>query len=270
MSSSASMASTGFDRFGLHEALVRGIRAAGFDNPRPIQVETIPAGLAGPRRAGPGPDRHRQDGGLRAAPARPAPRRTPARARASWCSPPPGSWPPRSRTRSALLSQFTRLKTVTIYGGVSMQQPDQRAAPAARRSWSAARAACSTCSSRACCASARSRPSCSTRPTTCSTWASCRTSAGSSRRCPKRRQNLLFSATMPKEIRRLADELLREPARRRAGGRRAGRDHRSRAVSGRGGSASATCSSTCSRSDDCDSAIVFTRTKHRASAWPTS
>jgi superfamily II DNA/RNA helicase len=28
---------------------------------------------------------------------------------------------------------------------------------------------------------------------------------------PARRQNLLFSATMPKEIRRLADELLRNP-----------------------------------------------------------
>ena len=43
----ASISSTGFDRFGLNEALVRGIRAAGFNEPRPIQLETIPAGLEG-------------------------------------------------------------------------------------------------------------------------------------------------------------------------------------------------------------------------------
>ena len=39
--------STGFDQFGLHEAVMRGILAAGFENPRPIQSETIPAGLDG-------------------------------------------------------------------------------------------------------------------------------------------------------------------------------------------------------------------------------
>ncbi len=38
---------TGFDRFGLHQNLTRGIHAAGFENPRPIQLETIPAGLDG-------------------------------------------------------------------------------------------------------------------------------------------------------------------------------------------------------------------------------
>ena len=38
---------TGFDRFELPEPLLRGIRAAGFQNPRPIQIETIPAGLEG-------------------------------------------------------------------------------------------------------------------------------------------------------------------------------------------------------------------------------
>ena len=47
MSASASIAPTGFDPFGLHETLERGIRAAGFDTPRPIQLETIPAGRSG-------------------------------------------------------------------------------------------------------------------------------------------------------------------------------------------------------------------------------
>ena len=47
MSASTSIAPAGFARFGLHETLVRGIRSAGFDSPRPIQLETIPAGLDG-------------------------------------------------------------------------------------------------------------------------------------------------------------------------------------------------------------------------------
>ena len=47
MSTSTSITGTGFDRFALHETLVRGIRVAGFENPRPIQLETIPASLDG-------------------------------------------------------------------------------------------------------------------------------------------------------------------------------------------------------------------------------
>lgn len=38
---------SGFDKFELHETLVRGIQAAGFIEPRPIQAATIPAGLMG-------------------------------------------------------------------------------------------------------------------------------------------------------------------------------------------------------------------------------
>ena len=52
---------------------------------------------------------------------------------------------------------------------------------------------------------------CSTRPTRCSTWASCRRSAASSRSCRRSAQNLFFSATMPREIGKLAAELLRDP-----------------------------------------------------------
>ena len=36
-----------FIQFGLDEALMGGIRAAGFESPWPIQLETIPAGLDG-------------------------------------------------------------------------------------------------------------------------------------------------------------------------------------------------------------------------------
>ena len=59
---------------------------------------------------------------------------------------------------------------------------------------------------------ARSRSSSSTRPTGCSTWASCPTSSGSSSCCPKRRQNLMFSATFSDDIRRLSGTILRDPA----------------------------------------------------------
>jgi len=80
---------------------------------------------------------------------------------------------------------------------------------------------------------------------------------------PKHRQNLLFSATMPKDIRRLADELLNDPhVVELANAAPAGtidhalylvaeqrkRDLLEHVLAG----------------DDCDSAIVFTRTKHRA------
>ena len=37
----------GFDSFGLHKSLYRGIAATGFVEPRPIQCETLPAGLDG-------------------------------------------------------------------------------------------------------------------------------------------------------------------------------------------------------------------------------
>ena len=47
MSSSKNMTPIRFDRFGLHKDLLRGVRAAGFETPWPIQAETIPAGLAG-------------------------------------------------------------------------------------------------------------------------------------------------------------------------------------------------------------------------------
>ncbi len=39
--------SKGFDAFGLHPDLLRGIRAASFETPRPIQTDTVPAALDG-------------------------------------------------------------------------------------------------------------------------------------------------------------------------------------------------------------------------------
>ena len=118
ISRSESTASTGFDRFELHEALVRGIHAIGFENPWPIQLETIPAGCAGRDVLG-----LAQTGtGKTAAFAlglldrllkerRKGPRAlvlAPTRELATQIAAEIGT-----------LSRFTRLKTVTVYGGVS-------------------------------------------------------------------------------------------------------------------------------------------------------
>jgi len=80
---------------------------------------------------------------------------------------------------------------------------------------------------------------------------------------PARRQNLLFSATMPKDIRRLADNILNDPhvAELADAAPATTIDHalyliaeqRKRALLEH-----------LLNGDDCDSAIVFTRTKHRA------
>ena len=83
-----------------------------------------------------------------------------------------------------------------------LRRPGVRAAGrgAARRastSSSAPRAACSTWPASASSTSRTSRRSSSTRPTRCSTWASCPTSRRSCTMLPAKRQTMLFSATMP-------------------------------------------------------------------------
>lgn len=80
---------------------------------------------------------------------------------------------------------------------------------------------------------------------------------------PKQRQNLLFSATMPKDIRRLADDLLNDPhVVELANASPAGTiDHALYLVAEQRKRA---LLEHMLAGDDCDSAIVFTRTKHRA------
>jgi ATP-dependent RNA helicase RhlE len=58
--------------------------------------------------------------------------------------------------------------------------------------------------------SPRSNSSCSTKPTACSTWASSRHQAHP-RAAAGRRQSLLFSATFSDEIKKLADQMLKNP-----------------------------------------------------------
>ncbi len=120
MSASTSVTSTGFHQFGFNESIVRGIGALGFETPRPIQSETIPAGLDGRDVLG-----LAQTGtGKTAAFALPIlqqlltggsnnPRAlvlAPTRELATQIA-----------TEINALSKFTRLKVATLYGGVSIR-----------------------------------------------------------------------------------------------------------------------------------------------------
>ena len=110
-----------------------------------------------------------------------------------------------------IYGKYLPLRTAVVYGGVDIDPQIKALARRRRKSSSPRRGACSiTCTrKRSICRASSS--SCSTKPTACSTWGSCPTSSASSSVLPTRRQNLLFSATFPEEIRRLAKELLHAP-----------------------------------------------------------
>jgi ATP-dependent RNA helicase RhlE len=80
---------------------------------------------------------------------------------------------------------------------------------------------------------------------------------------PSRRQNLLFSATMPRSIRQLADDVLRDPHVVELSGLAPAEtiDHALYAVSESG---KHELLERLLAEESCESAIVFTRTKHRA------
>ncbi len=252
---------TGFDRFDLDSSILRGVHAAGFTDPRPIQAETIPAALKGRdilglAETGTGKTaafalplldrfarRHRR--GPRAlilAPTRELATQIDAEIRA--------------------LGRFTRLRVAIIYGGVSPRGQTE---------------------------ALRKNPEfivgCPGRVLDLISQGALRLGQVESlvldeadhmfdmgflpdlRRIlaelPPERQNLLFSATMPAEIRSLADAVLHDPhvVELSRTGPPETIDHSLVPVR-----------EDCKRDllehllaeDDCDSAIVFTRTKHRA------
>jgi ATP-dependent RNA helicase RhlE len=262
MTVSVSNGLTGFDRFGLKEALMRGIRHAGFEDPREIQIETIPAGLAGRDVLG-----LAQTGtGKTAAYALPLLDRfldVRRKAPRALVIAPTRELATQIAAEFRTLSKFTGVKSVTIYGGVSIQgQVD-----ALRRRPEIVVG----CPGRVLDLLQRRLLHLDQVETLVLDEADHMFDMGFlpdirkiMAALPKQRQNLLFSATMPKDIRRLADELLTDPhVVELADAAPAGTiDHalymvaeqRKRALlehmlSG----------------DDCDSAIVFTRTKRRAS-----
>ena len=261
MSDSVSIAPATFDRFGLHETLMRGIHVAGFETPWPIQVKTIPPGLNGHDVLGlaqtgtgktaafalPLLDRLLGDRrkGLRALVL------APTRELASQIT-----------EEIRTLAQFTRLKMATIYGGVSMRNQIS---------------------------ALRQRPEivvgCPGRILDLLQQGILRLGQVETLvldeadhmfdmgflpgirkilgALPARRQNLLFSATMPREVRRLADDLLQTPhvVELTDMAPAATVEHALVLVAEQRKHALLEHLLT---QDNCDSAIVFTRTKHRA------
>ncbi len=255
------MASGDFAGFGLHSALLRGVEAAGFTSARPIQRQTIPAGLAGRDVLG-----LAQTGtGKTAAFAlpllhrlmkerRPGPRAlilAPTRELATQIA-----------AEIHRLSRFTPLKSVTIFGGVSMG----RQVSALRRRPEIVVG----CPGRVLDLMGQGVLKLDRIETLVLDEADHMFDMGflpDIRRIlkalPASRQNLLFSATMPSEVRRLADGLLDAPevVELASAAPAATVDHSLYLVSER---RKRDLLEHLLRGDDCHSAIVFTRTKHRA------
>jgi ATP-dependent RNA helicase RhlE len=209
MSASQSVSNTGFDRFELHPDLERGVRAAGFATPRPIQLETIPAALEGADVLG-----LAQTGtGKTAAFAlplldqlldarKPGPRAlvlAPTRELATQID-----------AEIRLLAKFTRLKTALVFGGVAMRTQIN----ALRRRPEVVVA----CPGRLLDLMGQKVVRLDHVETLVLDEADHMFDMGflpDIRRIlsalPEERQNLLFSATMPREIRHLANEVLYKP-----------------------------------------------------------
>ena len=261
MSDSGSIAPATFDRFGLHQALIRGIHAAGFETPWPIQIETIPPGLDGRDVLG-----LAQTGtGKTAAFALPlldrllGERRKGPRA---LVLAPTRELASQITEEIRTLARFTRLKMATIYGGVSMQSQIN---------------------------ALRQRPEvvvgCPGRVLDLLQQGILRLGQVETLvldeadhmfdmgflpdirkilgALPAHRQNLLFSATMPKEVRGLADDLLKTPYVVELADMAPATTIKHALVLVAEQRKHALLEHVLTQ-DNCDSAIVFTRTKHRA------
>ena len=261
MSSSNFKKQTDFEQFALHKTLNKGISDAGFKSARPIQLQTIPAGLAGKDVLG-----LAQTGtGKTAAFALPILNRLltkPSKCPGVLVLAPTRELATQIAKEFRLLSQFTTIKITTVYGGISIhkQISGLRRKPEIVIG----------CPGRVLDLIRRGALYLGAVKTLVLDEADHMFDMGFLpdiqkilSELPASRQNLLFSATMPKEIRKLANKLLNKP-------------HIVEL-------ADSTPASTIDHalylipekrkqdllkhilnSADCSSAIVFTRTKHRA------
>jgi ATP-dependent RNA helicase RhlE len=261
MTSSKTESPVGFDRFGLKEVLVRGIRAAGFETPRPIQFETIPAALEGRDVLG-----LAQTGtGKTAAFALPLLDRAldgSSRGPRALVLAPTRELARQIADETKVLGRFTRLKTVTVFGGVSIN----RDLDALRRRPDIIVG----CPGRTLDLIQRGVLHLDGVEMLVLDEADHMFDMGFLpdirkilKALPTRRQNLLFSATMPKDIRRLADDLLQRPHVAELTDSAPAQtvehalvdieEHHKRGLLEH-----------ILDSGECETAIVFTRTKHRA------
>ncbi len=261
MSTLASTATTGFDRFGLHEALVRGIREAGFETPRPIQLQTIPAGLDGRDVLG----LAHTGTGKTAAFALPLLDRL---LQANRLGPralvlvPTRELATQIAVEIRSLSKYTRLKVLTVYGGVSTREQVVALGQSPE--------IIVGCPGRVLDLLQQGVLRLFQVETLVLDEADLMFDMGFLpdihsilKALPARRQNLLFAATMPREVRRLADDLLKDPrvVELADTAPAATIDHGLYLVAE--GRKRALLEHMLTR-DDCESAIVFIRTKDRA------
>ncbi len=261
MTASATNSPTGFDRFGLDSSILRGVVAAGFTQPRAIQLQTIPAALAGRDVLG-----LAQTGtGKTAAFALPLLHRLARERRRGprvLVLAPTRELATQIHEEMRTLARFTQLRAVTVFGGVSAHRQIQ----ALRRHPEIVVG----CPGRILDLMGRGELHLDKVESVVLDEADHMFDMGflpDLRRIlktlPAKRQNLLFSATMPAEIRSLADGLLRNPqvvelahsgpAETIDHAMVSVREDRKRDLLER-----------ILAEDACKSAIVFTRTKHRA------
>ncbi len=257
---SKTKAPTGFDRFGLHNTLLRGIQAAGFETPRPIQFDTIPAGLRGRDVLG-----LAQTGtGKTAAFALPLLNRllrNRRRGPRALVLAPTRELATQIAEEIRTLARFTQLRLVTIYGGV----PAYNQVRSLRRHPDIIVG----CPGRVLDLLQQDELRLDKVETLVLDEADHMFDMGFLpdiraiiEPIPERRQNLLFSATMPQEVRRLADQLLKKPHVVELADKApvATVDHALVLVAER---RKRDLLEHVLDRNDCDSAIVFTRTKHR-------
>jgi ATP-dependent RNA helicase RhlE len=261
MAAPLSESPTGFDRFGFHPSILRGILAANFTSPRPIQGEAIPAALEGRDVLGlaetgtgktaafalPLLDRFARDRG-------PGPRAlvlAPTRELAT-----------QIEAEIRTLARFTKIKVATVFGGVSVHGQVQ----ALRRNPEIVVG----CPGRILDLIGRQVLHCNAIETLVLDEADHMFDMGflpDLKRIlsymPKERQNLLFSATMPSEIRGLADSILSNPHVVRLAHTGPPRTIEHALVPVREDLKRDLLERILTDAS-CSSAIVFTRTKHRA------
>ena len=255
------MALSGFAAFRLNPALERGIAAAGFTEPRPIQNQTIPAAIEGRDILG-----LAQTGtGKTAAYALPILQRVLARTQRGPLAlvlAPTRELAAQIDAEIRALARFTKLQSLTIYGGVSMaaqirglkRQPDILVA----------------CPGRLIDLYEQGFVDFSHVEALVLDEADHMFDMGflpSIRRIlellPAKRQNLLFSATMSVEIRRLADQILVKPHVVELSNSRPA-ETIAHALYPVKAEQKQELLEQLLGSDDCQTAIVFTRTKQRA------
>jgi ATP-dependent RNA helicase RhlE len=252
---------SGFDTFDLHTSLQKGLSEAGFITPRPIQADTIPAGLEGRDVLG-----LAQTGtGKTAAFALPILQR---RVKHQGKGPlalilaPTRELANQIDTEIRLLAKFTRIRTVTVYGGKSIRMQ----AEALRRNPEIVVG----CPGRVLDLLKQGVLDLSRVEQVVLDEADHMFDMGflpDVKRIlgatPDKRQNLLFSATMPKEIRLLADRILLNPQVVELA-HSAPADRIEHALCPVQADQKRELLDRMLAEEDCRTAIVFTRTKHRA------